>query len=65
MYCYLKDTKADINLGYISTNHRMTIDEALKLVGGRVDEDGEILEHFGNRTGAYYDDLELIYDEED
>jgi len=65
MLIHLKDTKADINLGYICTNHSMTIDEALKLVGGKIDEDGEILGHFGNRTGAYYDDLELIYDAED
>lgn len=65
MTIYLKDTKANIELASITTNHNMTIEEALSLVGLRIDEDGEILELVWRPTGAYYDDLELVYNEED
>jgi len=65
MLIHLKDTKANIKLADINTNHSMTIDEALSLVGLRIDEDGEILEQVCHPTGAYYDNLELVYKEED
>ncbi len=65
MLIHLKDTKANIELASINTNHSMTIDEALSLVGLRIDEDGEILEQVWHPTGAYYDDLKLVYNKED
>lgn len=65
MTVYLKDTKTNVKLASIDTNHGMTIDEALSLVGLRIDEDGEILEQVWHPTGAYYDNLELVYNEED
>lgn len=46
----------------IITNHSMSIDDALDLMGYTLDDDeGQILDEDGNRLDAWYDDLEMDY----
>ena len=44
----------------ITTNHSMSIDEAISLMGWTVEDDGELTSD-GESVGAYYEDLEMEY----
>ena len=48
----------------ITTNHSLSIDEALELMGYTVDEDGQILDDYSNLLNAWYDDLRMNWSQE-
>ena len=40
------------------TNHSMTTDEIIDCLGCTVDDEGEIIDENGNRTGVWYEEIE-------
>ena len=40
------------------TNHGMTTDEILDILGCTVDDEGEIINEDGKRTGIWYEEIE-------
>ena len=42
----------------LMTNHGMTTDEILDTLGCTVDDEGEIIDEDGNRTGIWYEEIE-------
>lgn len=56
----LVDKKSNIVLAEIIANSYMTIDDALMLCNLAIADDGEIITGDGAKTGAYFEDLEII-----
>ena len=49
-------------LASIMTNHSMSVDDVINLMGWTVGETGEVLvESTGKPVGADYEELELVY----
>lgn len=40
------------------SNHNMTTDEILECIDCTVDDDGEIIDCYGNYTGIWYEEIE-------
>lgn len=40
------------------TDHRMTTDEIISLLGCTVDDDGEIIDSDGSYTGVFFDEID-------
>lgn len=58
----LKDTESGYEVKRITTNHHMSIDDAMS--GFNLDENGQLInEETGEEIDAYYDNLVLVWDE--
>jgi hypothetical protein len=55
----LYDKNTGVVIATITTNHSMSIDDALELMGYTLDGEGQILDEDGNLLDAWYDDLEM------
>ena len=53
----LIDKETGVMVANILTNHSMTIDEGLELVGCTVDDDGQIRDRDGELLEAWYDNI--------
>ena len=53
------NTATGETLAEITTNHSMSIDDAIKLMEWKMDEGGELFDE--NGYVGHYDDLEMIY----
>lgn len=59
----LYDIETNDTIAEITTNHSMSIDEALDLMGYTVNDEGQILDN-GEALNAWYDNLEMDYTDE-
>lgn len=53
------NTATNETLAEITTNHSMSIDDVIELMGWTMDEDGNLFDENGNI--GHYDDIEMIY----
>lgn len=53
------NTATNETLAEITTNHSMSIDDVIELMGWTMDEDGNLFDESGNI--GHYDDLKMIY----
>lgn len=60
----LYDKETGEIVGTIITNRNMTIEEALELVKCEIDEEGQIMNYKKELLNAWYENLEMNYEED-
>ena len=59
----LFDRETNETIATIMTNNSMSIDDALNLMRYTVDEEGQIVTEDGELLNAWYDNLEMHFDD--
>ena len=59
----LFDRETNETIATIMTNNSMSIDDALNLMRYTVDEEGQIVTEDGELLNAWYDNLEMDFDD--